>query len=1127
MRVAWRARGMGLCYGWVFADRGASARKQALLWAGVIGTVAALVCAMLLENTQSTARFSRASAARPYANALPASLAAAASSRIGASDHRFWPVNAGAALVTRGGGLTTTFTAAGARVSAPAGSITLSPASFARNGRTAQIAPVVPSPRSSEVVYANGQMTASYQAGPYGLEQSFSLAARPLSGTGALVLSIRSRGALRARATGAAISFTTGGGGPALSYGALSVTDASGREVPSTLRLSGGALQIVIDDQRAAYPIRIDPFAQQGSKLTGAPEEAGSGEFGASVALAANGNTALVGAPADNSGAGAAWVFTRTGSTWEQQGTKLTGGEESGKPEFGFRVAISGDGNTALIGGPAEPRIVATEGEVTGGSTLISGLLTTAGIVAGNTVLVEVPSKPGTFELMHVRKVANASEIELTALVPGKGSRKEKLEFTEANIGAAWLFTRGEGKWTQQGPKLEGLAEEQGGGEFGDGVALSGEGNTALIGGGFDKGGAGAAWVYTRSEGKWEQQGAKLTGGEENGEAHFGFDVALSEDGNTALAGGGGEPRVVATEGQVTGGSATIKGLLTTAGIVAGNTVIVEVPPTREITEFKHVAKVLNASEVELTTAVSGKESLTESLKFDEANVGAAWVFTRSAEKWQQQGPKLTGTGESGAGRVGFSVALSGDGNTALLGGPGDNAEVGAAWVFARAEEKWMQQGSKLTGTSETGKGVFGTSAGLSADGNVAVIGGASDNGSVGAAWVFGRSGTTWEQTSSKLTGGGEIGKGRFGRAAAVSSDASTAIFGGSADNEVGAIWPFTNVQLAPAVATGSASAITQTSATLNATVDPEGETVTDCHFNYGTTTSYGSSVPCSTLPGSGASPVPVSAPLTSLGGGTTYHFQIVATNATGTSEGADRMFTTSNPPEYGRCVKLAKGVKGKFSNSGCTAPATAEKFEYEWEPGPGTRPKFTQKFKSLTTVALETVGKKTVKCSAQTGVGEYTGAKSVGNVVMTFTGCEFSAAKCASAGAAEGEVVTKTLEGVIGIEKAGTKGPTSSKISLDLFPVGASGPLMEFTCGASSISIKGSVLVPVGTNKMVAGATLKYAQTSGKQKPEKLEGMPKDTLEASIAEGPYEQMGLALTTIETNEEKIEVNTVV
>jgi DNA-binding beta-propeller fold protein YncE len=96
-------------------------------------------------------------------------------------------------------------------------------------------------------------------------------------------------------------------------------------------------------------------------------------------------------------------------------------------------------------------------------------------------------------------------------------------------------------------------------------------------------------------------------------------------------------------------------------------------------------------------------------------------------------------------------------------------------------------------------------------------------------------------------------------------------------------------------VATGAASSITQTSATLNATANPNGEPVEDCRFDYGTSNSYGSRVPCMSLPGAGNSPVAVSAPVTipSLNANTTYHFRIVATNPGGTSYGSDQTFKT------------------------------------------------------------------------------------------------------------------------------------------------------------------------------------------------------------------------------------------
>ena len=104
----------------------------------------------------------------------------------------------------------------------------------------------------------------------------------------------------------------------------------------------------------------------------------------------------------------------------------------------------------------------------------------------------------------------------------------------------------------------------------------------------------------------------------------------------------------------------------------------------------------------------------------------------------------------------------------------------------------------------------------------------------------------------------------------------------------------------AVAVETGAASSITPTSATLNATVDPNGGQVSACRFEYGTTKAYGSSAPCSALPASGEDPIAVSAALASLATNTTYHFRISATDAGGTGYGSDQMFTTADTTIFG-----------------------------------------------------------------------------------------------------------------------------------------------------------------------------------------------------------------------------------
>jgi plastocyanin len=98
-----------------------------------------------------------------------------------------------------------------------------------------------------------------------------------------------------------------------------------------------------------------------------------------------------------------------------------------------------------------------------------------------------------------------------------------------------------------------------------------------------------------------------------------------------------------------------------------------------------------------------------------------------------------------------------------------------------------------------------------------------------------------------------------------------------------------------PTATSGSASAITDTGATLGGTVNPNGED-TEYFFEYGTSTTYtGTTTP--TGAGAGTSNVTASAAISGLSPATTYHFRLVAESTSGTTEGADRTFTTSGPP--------------------------------------------------------------------------------------------------------------------------------------------------------------------------------------------------------------------------------------
>ncbi|MDA9432190.1 hypothetical protein XH88_10470 [Bradyrhizobium sp. CCBAU 51627] len=363
----------------------------------------------------------------------------------------------------------------------------------------------------------------------------------------------------------------------------------------------------------------------------------GPAEQGWSVALSADGNTAIVGGLVDNKLNGAAWIYTRNRDVWTQQGHKLVGSGVAGQSGQGISVALSADGQTAVVGGPYDNR----------------------------------------------------------------------------TTGAVWIYMRAEGDWTQVGSKLVGTGAI-GRSAQGSAVALSADGNTAIVGGPYDNGSVGATWIYVRGRDAWTQQGNKLIGTGAVGSARQGVSVALSADGNTAIVGG-----------------------------VADN----------------HL-------------------------------VGAAWVYTRRGGVWSQQGTKLVGTGALGNAAQGVSVALSADGNTAIVGGVADNNDAGAAWIYARNNGVWTQQGAKLVASDAIGKAAQGHSVALSADGNTAFVSGPHENDGTGAAWIYARSGTGWIQQGTKLVGTGATGSARQGSSVALSADGNTAIMGGIADNRLtGAAW--------------------------------------------------------------------------------------------------------------------------------------------------------------------------------------------------------------------------------------------------------------------------------------------------------------------------------------------------
>lgn len=98
-----------------------------------------------------------------------------------------------------------------------------------------------------------------------------------------------------------------------------------------------------------------------------------------------------------------------------------------------------------------------------------------------------------------------------------------------------------------------------------------------------------------------------------------------------------------------------------------------------------------------------------------------------------------------------------------------------------------------------------------------------------------------------------------------------------------------------PTVTTGPATNVMTTSATLTATVNPNGNQ-TGVGFQYGITSAYGQASNTHAI-GSGTKPVTVTSTITGLTPGTVYHYHVIALNKAGSASGADRTFTTGGPP--------------------------------------------------------------------------------------------------------------------------------------------------------------------------------------------------------------------------------------
>jgi len=293
---------------------------------------------------------------------------------------------------------------------------------------------------------------------------------------------------------------------------------------------NGGAGDPITGAGAAYVYVRSGSTWTQQAKLT-ASDAAAYDKFGVDVSLSEDGTYAVVGSQYGGTGSGndnhgAAYIFVRSGTSWSQQ-QKLTASDAYEGAQFGYNVDINADGSYVAIGAPYDT-------------------LNNLGAVYVFT------RSSSTWSQQQKLTASNAGAIDglgfgcrisddgdyIIACAPYEDT-------TASDVGMAYIFTRSGSTWSQQANFQHSDAQLED--RLGFGTDISGDGNYAIFGAPWEDGGAGdpltsagAAYVFLRSGTSWAQQ-AKLTASDASSTApaSFGFPVSISTDGTYALVGTG------------------------------------------------------------------------------------------------------------------------------------------------------------------------------------------------------------------------------------------------------------------------------------------------------------------------------------------------------------------------------------------------------------------------------------------------------------------------------------------------------------------------------------------------------------------------------------------------------------
>ena len=490
----------------------------------------------------------------------------------------------------------------------------------------------------------------------------------------------------------------------------------------------------------AAYVFTSSGSAWKQQKMLVAADGQGGDYFGYSVSMGLD--QALVGALYEDAragNAGAAYVYYRSGSTWTQQ-RKLTAHDGANSDYYGIAVAISGD--TALSGADLDD-----DKGTNSGSVYFHRLCLTPDEK-------KITASDGYYSDYFGAAVSVHGD---TALV---GAQYDDDKGT--NSGSAYVFARIGNAWGQQ----QKLVASDGAAHDYFGYAVSVHGDTALVGAYYDdpkSTNSGSAYVFARTGSTWSQQ-MKLVPSDGAYYDYFGY--AVSVHGNTALVGAY---------------------LDDDKGTNSGSAYVFARTGTNWSQQRKLTADDGYYSDYfGYAVSINDNTALVGALYDDDrgGSSGSAYVYTRTGVSWSVQ-TKLTANDGGSSDNFGAAVSVSGD--MALVGSYLDDdrgGNAGAAYIFSRSGSLWNQQ-KKLTAQDGRGNDYFGRAVSLSGD--VALVGAYLDDDkgtNSGSAYLYRRAGTNWYQHQKYVAATGSSND-YFGWAVAVHGEVP--LIGAYGDNDLGA----------------------------------------------------------------------------------------------------------------------------------------------------------------------------------------------------------------------------------------------------------------------------------------------------------------------------------------------------